>query len=167
MSMNLPFEVNPPARRYAERQPIGDKLRRLLIDLGAHAKVAATTDPPVARPQFSEFVSPDVTESKWDRGHHTLYRDDPRTINEIVSQPIDSQDTDLILHLIGELNRALITVQHAASEKNAERLHESLVNARSLVGAIAHLAETTGSSPVVSDQIQNAETFLRKYELAA
>lgn len=171
-NMKLPIEVRPPARCYYENDiPFADRLRGTLLRLGAHTiGIIETNTPPTTELPVFEPMIQDPAVTRWsDRGHHTLYVGDPRSIREIVSSPLsfDNEITDDIAPLLAELHRAMITARNAIADNNDGRLNDSLGLIRSLTGTIEQKAETAGLPPAVSTTIDQAHSFLNQYTLAA
>lgn len=171
-NMKLPIKVRPPARRYYENDiPFADRLRGTLLRLGAHTiDITETNTPPTTELPVFEPMIQDPAVTRWsDRGHHTLYVGDPRSIREIVSTPpsFDNEIAADIVPLLAELHRAIITARNAIVDKNDGRLNASLGLIRSLTDTIEQKAETAGLSPAVSTTINQAHRLLTQYTLAA
>lgn len=166
--MNLPIEVTPPAKRYHPEtpEPLGNRLRGLLIKLGASAKnsVQTTAHPETVKPPSLDRPT-DPEAMIWNKGDHTLYVDDCRTIREIVSSPLVEEGIPIdLVPLLADLQRAITSVRHA---NNDHQLYDSLTNVRSLADLVAHKAETAGLSPAVSTSVRAAYDLLEQYGLAA
>ncbi|MGB2786857.1 MAG: hypothetical protein WBB94_00555 [Candidatus Saccharimonadaceae bacterium] len=166
--MYLPIEVKPSAKRYyKDEEPQSNRLRgALLAKLGAHAETATM----YVEPSIASLPAPELTplDPYRDRGEDTLFVGDPRTINDIVSVPFVEESVPIdLLPLLTDLQRALASARYAIYEDDPEHLYKSLGDIRKSVAAVTREAETSGSSPEVSKYIDDANSLLSEYSLAA